>query len=128
MTQAKQTTPANEVTIAALSQETAAAAVNTAATLRDASEKLTQEFIDASLTSQEAGTRASREYLASLAKVRKDWIRKSDEVTEKASSLSVSDIDYPLKSEIEELSAGIVEGTRKAFEFWTAPLLTATRR
>ncbi len=129
MTQAKQTTNrTTEVTITALSQEAAATALNTAAVIRDASEKLTQDLIDTSLANHEAGSRATREYLASLAKVRKEWIKKSDDVSEKASSLSPSDIDYPFKREFEELNAGILDGTRKAFEFFTAPLLAATRR
>jgi hypothetical protein len=129
MTQPKQTTArTNEVTVAAISQEAAATALNTATSLRDASEKLTQEFIDAGLATQEAGTRATREYLASLAKVRKEWIKRSDEVSEKAASLSPADIDYSFKSEIEDGNARILEGTRKAFEFFTAPLLASTRR
>lgn len=129
MTQPKQTTTrTKEVTIGAISQEAAAAALNTATNLRDASERLTQELVDAGLATQEAGTRATREYLASLAKVRKEWIKKSDEVGEKASSISPSDFDYPFKHEIEELNAGILEGTRKAFEFFAAPLLASTKR
>lgn len=128
MTQAKQTTNrTSEVTIATLSQEAATTALNTAATLRDASEKLTQEFIDTGLATHEASTRATREYLASLAKVRKEWIKKSDEVSEKAASLSPAEFEYPFKREIEEFNAGFVEGTRKTLDFFTAPL-ASTRR
>lgn len=128
MTQPKQSTKANGITIAVLTQDVTSAALSTVTQLRDASEKLTQEFVEASLSSQEAGGRATREYAGTLFKARQTWIKRAGELTEKAGPISAAEIEYPLKREIEEFHASILEGTKKAFEFFTAPLLAAAKR
>lgn len=129
MTQSKQANNRVEgATITGLSQEAAIATFHAATRVREASEKLAQEFVEASLSSQETGARVAKEYTGSLAKARNEWMKRADDLTEKALSISPSEIDYPWKREIEEFNASVLESTRKAFEFFTAPFLAAAKR
>ena len=132
MTQAKQTTnhaaEATEATIADLSHETAITAYHVASRVREASDKLTQELVEASLASHESGARAAREYLGSLAKARQEWSKKAGEVAERALSVSPTAIDYPLTRGIETFNASVLENTKRALEFYTAPFTVAAKR
>jgi hypothetical protein len=129
MTQSKQAgNRAEGATITGLSQEAVVSNFHAATRVREASEKLAQEILEASLSSQETGARAAKEYTGSLARARHEWMKKADDLTEKALSISPSGIDYPWKREIEEFNASVLESTKKAFEFFAAPFLAAPKR
>jgi len=54
--------------------------------------------------------------------------RKDAEVAERALSVSPTSIDHPLTRGIETFNANVLENTKRALEFYTAPFTVAAKR
>lgn len=103
-------------------QETAKANLRTALQLQKAADKMTQNFIEATIVTKDASGTALKEYVNNFYQTRQEVFNKVVETTEKSLT------DYPFKKEIEEFNSRTAENTKKVFELFSFPVVTNTKK
>ncbi|MEW6730212.1 MAG: hypothetical protein AB1489_02630 [Acidobacteriota bacterium] len=104
-------------------QQTSLAALHAAAQVQQAIDKLIDGWLEAGFSSYEIQTRLAKEYLGGLQQTRREWTKKTTEITEKTLA-----VDYPLKREWEEFNTKVMEGMKKGIEIFSIPFAAAAKK